>query len=530
MSTDPRAPAGPRTPAEPPAPAGPPATADPRTARRFRILLYGSIAVFALLAAGLVALNLTQGPRMTAAQLNVATSVERAGQRLLLQANEVIAPVADAQVTVSPAAEVKTTTNQTSIQIEFTGILAYNTTYTVTATGVRSTSLDATSTFSYSFTTPDANVFTLLRGQPDDRIERSSLTAGTGETVYSAPNISLFTTLGQKLVVATTDSDGYDLLDIVSPDGSAASIPVQLAGPGTVTGLVSSAKSNLFGYTYRAAPSPYYPTSDDQLYIYDTTLGQAYSIPVTGPDRELLAVQSWAFLPGTTSLVVQDPGGALFLVDALGLLDGSSAAVEVGSADALLGFLPNTKTLVTETAGSASTIDFAQPGTPVTAPFALAAAPPNGSLAAPATAAAAAAATGGPATGAAAEATAPGEPAALTGAPAATGGTGGATAAHPEPLDASGTIVTPGPDATTLQKITGTGTETLFTAPEGSTIIRSCLSTNGRYAVAETAPATAAAAEAPDVAADATTTYIPLDDPTASRTVAGSNPDWCSAA
>ncbi|MDF2444354.1 MAG: hypothetical protein JWR01_2557, partial [Subtercola sp.] len=387
MSTE-SGPADPRSPG--PGSAGP-QSADPGPLRRFRMLLYGSIAVFTLLAAGLVLLNLSQGPRLTTAQMNVQTSVERAGQRLLLQANEVIAPVTDAQVSVSPAAEVKTTTNQTSIQIEFGSVLAYNTTYTVTATGVRSASQDATSTFSYSFTTPDAVVSYLVPGvttsaagaagaetgagtagaASDDRIVRASLTGDTSETVFSAPEIRLFTTIGAKLVVATPDADGYDLLDIVSPDGSAAPIPVQLAGPGTVTGLASSVKSNLFGYTYRAAPSPFYPTSADQLYIYDTTLGQAYSIPATGPDHELLDVKSWTFVPGTTSLVVQQPDGTLFLVDALGLLDGSSAAVQVGTADALLGFLPNTKSLVVEAGGAASTIDFAQPGTPVTAPFPL---------------------------------------------------------------------------------------------------------------------------------------------------------------
>ncbi|RFA16785.1 hypothetical protein B7R21_01320 [Subtercola boreus] len=469
------------------------------------MLLYGSIAVFTLLAAGLVALNLTQGPRLTTAQMNVQTSVERAGQRLLLQANEVIAPVSDAQVSVSPAATVKTTTNQTSIQVEFGSVLAYNTTYTVTATGVRSASQNATSTFTYSFTTPDAVVSYLVPGSTtgvgaaggaatDDRIVRASLTGETSDTVFSAPEIRRFTTIGSKLVVATPDTDGYDLLDIVSPDGSAAPIPVQLAGPGTVTGLASSVKSNLFGYTYRAAPSPFYPTSADQLYIYDTTLGQAYSIPVTGPDHELLDVKSWAFLPGTTSLVVQRPDGALFLVDALGLLDGSSAAVQVGAVDDMLGFLPNTKSLVTASGGSAATIDFAQPGTPVTAPFALAG--------------------------------------------AAVGAANGASTLLPEPLDSTGAVVAPGPGATSLQKVDGTGSETLFSAPAGTTIIRYCLSANGRYAVAEAADAATATATVPTTAvptaaaptiAATTTTYIPLDDPTASRTVTGSQPDWCSA-
>ncbi|MDF2443627.1 MAG: hypothetical protein JWR01_1830, partial [Subtercola sp.] len=91
-----------------------------------------------------------------------------------------------------------------------------------------------------------------------------------------------------------------------------------------------------------------------------------------------------------------------------------------------------------------------------------------------------------------------------------------------EPLDSTGAVIAPGPGDTTLQKVDGTGSATLFTAPTGTTIIRYCLSANGRYAVAETAAPDAAAAAA-------TTTYIPLGDPAASRTVTGSQPDWCSA-
>ncbi|WP_146078160.1 hypothetical protein [Subtercola sp. Z020] len=461
--------------------------------RRFRMLLWGSTGIFALLVVGLVGLNLTQGPRLAAAQLNVQSSVERAGQRLLLQANELIAPVAAEQVSVTPATPVTTTTSDTGIQVEFTGILSYNTTYTVTATGVKSTAQDAASTFTYSFTTPDAEVYHLVPGVAgaDDRIVRSSLTAGSGsdgDTVYSAAHIRRFAVLSKSLVVATTDPDGNDLLDIVPFDGS-ASIPVQLAGPGTVTGLTGAASSNLFGYTFRPAPSPFYPTTDDQLYVYDITLGQAFSIPVSGPDHELIPVSSWRFVPGTTSLVVQQNDGALFVVDALGLLDGSSGAVAAGSAERLLGFVPGTKTLVTEAGGAAFATDFGTPGAPVTTGFALAGG---------------AGGSGG----------------------AGGGGAGGGAGADsgvdaPHPLDGSGAAVELGPSPDTVDRVDGSGSSTLFTAPAGTAIAGLCVSTNGRYAVVETAPPST-----PDVV---TSTYIEIAGGEPPRAFKGSQPAWCSA-
>ena len=446
--------------------------------RSFRRLLYGSVAVLSLLALGLIALNLGQGPRLTAAQMNVQTSVERAGQRLLLESNEVLAPVTASQVSVSPSVGVTATSNQTSIEVKFTDILRYNTTYTVTATGVRSASQQASSTFSYSFTTPDAQVYTLeSSSSPNgaDQIERSSLTGEGTTTAYTSPHIRSFTALGPSLVVNTIGDDGNDLLDIVPPNG-AAPIPVQLAGPGVVSSLKSSAKSNLFGYTFRPAPSPYYPTDDDQLYIYDTTLGQAFSIPVSGPDHELLKVAAWEFVPATTSLVVLDTSGALYLADALGLLDGSSAAVDIGTAGALAGFIPGTKTLVTSSGKSTSALDFTAVGPPAVTPISLA---------------------GSPAVHA-------------------------ADVASPRVLDPDGAVLVVSADGASVEKVDVSGPSTVFTAPEGGTVIRSCLSPNGRYAVAVTA-------DQPRKADNTvTSTYFSLAERTSELVVKGAQPDWCS--
>jgi hypothetical protein len=338
-------------------------------ARRFRRLLYGSIGILSLLIAALVAANLTQGPRLTTAQINLNTSVERAGQRLLLQANEPLAAIDSAQVTVSPAVKATASVSAASVDVQFADTLRYNTTYTVTVHDVKSVAATAASEFTYSFRTPDPTVYYLVPGEgsgSEDQIKSGSLSGGDPVTVYSAPHIRRFAAFPQSLVVNTVNDDNTDSLTIVSLTG-AAPVPVMLAADGTVTSLKALTGSKLFGYTYTTQASPYYTVAPELLFAYDLTRGQDYTIPISGTDHEQFSVKDWRFVPGTTSLVAQTLDSSLLLVDTLGERDGTSGPIPIGRADTLDGFVSGTKQLLTTTGGTTSATDLGSPDHPTVA-------------------------------------------------------------------------------------------------------------------------------------------------------------------
>jgi hypothetical protein len=132
-----------------------------RRFRRFRRLLYGSITIVSLLAAVLVVANFSRGPQLQTAQINVKTAVERTGQRLLLQTNEQLDSSAADQLSVSPDAAATATVDGDSIDVQFSGILAYNTRYTVTVPEVRNISGGGSSTLSYTFDTANPTMYFL---------------------------------------------------------------------------------------------------------------------------------------------------------------------------------------------------------------------------------------------------------------------------------------------------------------------------------------------------------------------------------
>ncbi|SKA96414.1 hypothetical protein SAMN06295879_2228 [Agreia bicolorata] len=441
---------------------------------RFRRLLYGSITAISLVAAVLVVANFSHGPQLQSAQINVNTAVERAGQRLLLQTNEPLDASAAGKLTVSPAVAATATVDGDTIDVQFTGILSYNTRYTVTVPEVRSISGGGASTVSYTFTTANPTTYFLSpsTGTPGSEFSDAILTAPVGggapTPVYQAPRIRQFVALTDALVVDTVNDDGTDALTIVSLTGGAP-IVVNLAGSGTITSLRASPASKLFGYTFTPQQSALYDAQPDQLYVYDITRGSDYSIPITGTDYEVLTAKDWMFIPGTTSLVAQTESSGLLLIDTLGERDGTSGPAPIGSADSLVGFVPTTKTLVTATAGARIATDFGQ------------AEHPNSSF------------------------------------PSVAGDAEGTI------VDAAGTTLEIqdsgyGPE-TTVAKVTPTGSSTLFSLDSlehaGQSVTSACVSPNGLYAAISTS--------AQQI------TYVDLTDGAQLGTVDGWAPNWCSA-
>jgi len=334
-----------------------------RAGRRFVRLLYGTIAILVVLAGTLTAANLAQGPQLTSAETNLPGYIARSGQRLLLTADQPLASVDAKQVTVEPKTDATATVSGSAITVQFTDILRYNTRYTVKVDGVEGTSHDATSTLEYSFTTPDVRVYSLERDEHrddagvklPDAIRRTTLEGrGDGEVVFEAKRIQEYVALPGALGVVTLGDDDTTSLEILSLSGKERlQVRVPLPTPGRVENLHTSASKNLIGYTFTSAPGTAGRQYRNTPFVHDLTDPSGIPQEVTGFDGAPMAVVDLAFVPDTTSLVLQEEDQSLFLFDVLG----ESALTPLGQHAEMRGFIPGTRNLIVADPTQGSTID-----------------------------------------------------------------------------------------------------------------------------------------------------------------------------
>lgn len=331
--------------------------------RRFARRLHGTIAILALLAGALTVANFAQGPRLASAEINLQEAVARGGQRLLLTANQSLAPVNAKQVAIEPKTGVTTTTAGSAITVQFTGILRYNTTYTVGVTGVEGTSDNARSTLTYSFTTPDIHILSLQRDKRvdsaghklPDTIRRTTLLGrGDGEVVFSAPRIQEYAALSSALAVVSLGNDATTSLQIVPlSGGETMQIPVPISG--SVANLHAAESQHLIGYTVTSAPTAEGRRYQDTPFVYDLNDPSGIPKEVTGLDGLPLDVTDLAFVPDTASLVAQTDDQSLFLIDVLG----GNTLTPLGQHAEMRGFIPGTKELIVADPTHGSTINLA---------------------------------------------------------------------------------------------------------------------------------------------------------------------------
>jgi len=332
-------------------------------ARRFRRLFSATVAVLILLVAGLAVANFKQGPRLASAEINLEAAVARGNPRLLLTANQPLAEVKAGQVTVSPATEVSTSVTDRALTVEFAGILRYNTVYTVTVTDVASTTQSATSTLDYEFTTPDIDIYALQRdsrvgdagAKRPDTVRRTTLQGrGDGDIVFSAPRIQQYVALENHLAAVTLAEDDTATLEVVSfAGGENVQVPVPSAG--VIENLAASPSKHLIAYTFTSAPAAEGRRYDRTPFVYDLTEYSGLPAEVTGVDGLPMTVMDLGFVPDSTSLVVQNAGQTLFLIDMLG----DALLTPLGEHDEMRGFVPGTRALVVADPDQGSTIDLA---------------------------------------------------------------------------------------------------------------------------------------------------------------------------
>ncbi|WP_308797654.1 hypothetical protein [Agromyces silvae] len=343
MSSEPAQPAHAADPVElldPAEPAAPTAAAS----RRFRRRLLGTIAVLAAAAVSLAFAGVVQGPRLSEASVDVERVTRLADGRLVLALNQPIARV-DGDVRVEPAEPAELTIDGRALVVEFAEPLPYDTEYTVTVDGVVGEAQPTAVTVEHRFTTTDAPVYTLARRSPagqTDVILRSSFGERTPEVVLEATRLQSFAHAGDAVVAVAVEDDDTNTLRVAGIDETTQTMG--LPEPGIVRSIGGSTTHPLIAFVHDGVtlPGGAEPAYRETLFTLDVSGVAAAPEPVLGLDGEPLRVMDWRFVPGTTSLVVQDLDGALFVVDALGL----TPPTPLGSAAELRGLIPGSRLLV----------------------------------------------------------------------------------------------------------------------------------------------------------------------------------------
>lgn len=496
MSTDPGH--GDPGPSEITPPAG---RSEERRRIRYRRLTIVLVVVLVVVAAGLAAAGATRGPRLSSAEVNPHAVSSRAGQRLVLTADQPLSPVRPSQVDISPSATTEVSVDGSALTIRFPGILDYGTTYTVDVAAVGEFT-GVSGRFEYEFSTPDVDVYALLRGGATgtDQILRSSLAGSrSNEVVYEAPRIQEYLRLDDLLAVVTLDGDDHPTLLLTSMTDEFESA-IYVDDPRAIRDLHAADSGDLFGYVVDSgrdpagsSPAESSPpeSSPSALFIYDTTDSSGVPIEVTGPGGGPLSVMAWTFVPGTTSLVAQGDDQQLYLIDPLAddaLTD--EVATPLGRHRELEGFIPGSRQLVVADPQGSSIVDLESGLTtdlklpdPTTDPTRY-----------------------------------PGKQVLLT----------------PRDYVGLSTAVIPGSNDyqvnSALDLTDATGSRELYTTPSDDSWIRDyCLSPNGEYLAVEVVPKNSPPDDYPIVTGYTGTTisFVRISDGSSSRSVNGFLPDWC---
>ena len=269
------------------------------------------VVVLALLCGGFAVLGYVQGPKLSSAQVDTTLVTERPGQQLRLVANQPLAEVDAADVSVTPAADFTVTTSGSVVAVEFAAPLAYAARYVVEIGGVTNRVDDQAATLRYEFTTGTPPIFYLDRGDSGDEIVRTTLRGTERTVVYAAPRIQQFALLGTAAAAVTTElDDGTSALELVSFDDGGVE-PIGLPAAGVVDRLDAASDGVTIAFTLTTADGLY----NDSLLMLNLDQGRDIE-PVPALDGTPLRVSTAFFVPGGVVLAAHDERDeAVVLVD-----------------------------------------------------------------------------------------------------------------------------------------------------------------------------------------------------------------------
>ncbi|GAA4771295.1 Ig-like domain-containing protein [Microbacterium gilvum] len=280
---------------------------------RFLAAVLAVVGVLAVLAAGGAALSLAQGPRVSSVQVDPAAAVEVSGSRVVLTANQALAAIDPAQVSVTPETPFTVDASGRMVGVRFTVPLDDATEYTIAIDGAESVGGGPAATLEASFTTPAAEILLLQRGADgEDTIFRSDLSGESAVPVYSAETIDDFRATSDRIVVSVREDDVSHLLVLDRDGGDAREIP--LPGEGDVTGLQVSAQGRLAGFTYTDHGLSETEGRASVLFTVALDDADAEPVPLVVADEEP-SIASWRFVPDSTALLYVDFAGDLVIYD-----------------------------------------------------------------------------------------------------------------------------------------------------------------------------------------------------------------------
>lgn len=311
----------------------------------FRRRFLGTVVALAIVTGGFAFASVVQGPRLEAGQIDAARATRLAGQTLTLTVNQPVAEFDAGDVEVEPAASVTAQANDRTIVVTFETPLDSAAEYTVRVPGVVGTYQGTQSTLEYRFETPDEEVYTLLRRSDRgeaDVVQRTSVANPESEVVFSAPRIQEFARVDDILAAVTIDENDHNALHL-SQGGQAQPLELALPMDASIRELAASTTNPLIGFVLDTPAVDGIKQYEAALMMLDVSgAAAAEPEPVLGLDGSPLRVASWAFVPGTASVVVQDFEQSLFLVDVLG----RQPVAPLGVHTEIRGFLPGTADLV----------------------------------------------------------------------------------------------------------------------------------------------------------------------------------------
>lgn len=272
-----------------------------RERRRFERTFWMLAASLAAIAAVFLLLGSLQGPMLSSAVVDAARVTEQPGQQLRLFANQPLGEVAPEQVTVTPAAAVTVSVQDDLMVVQFEQRLRSGTEYLVEVRDVSALSRDALSTFSYRFTTAQASVLYLDRGDDLDEVLRAPLDGtGRGEVVHAAPGIQHIAPIENVVVVARDAEGGTSVLESISRDGGVQLL--RLPQGARVDRLIVPPSGTLLGMVLTTVDEAAEPLPG-VLAVVDLAAEGIVSI-VPGLDGQPITTLNAAFLPDGSTLIV----------------------------------------------------------------------------------------------------------------------------------------------------------------------------------------------------------------------------------
>jgi hypothetical protein len=265
--------------------------------------------VLALLCAGFAALGYAQGPKLSNAQVDRDRVVSDSGQQLRLFANQPLAAVEAADVSITPSSPFTVSTSGAIVAVQFDAPLLFEARYVVEVADVTSRAGGQPSTLRYEFTTGSTPLYYLDRGDETDEIVRTGIRSNERTVVYTAPRIQDFALLGTSAAVTSELPDGTSALSLVSFDDGGVE-PITLPTAGRIEDLRSADDGYTIGYVFSSADG----SIVDTLMTLNFNRGRTIA-PVAGLDGAPMQVTGWLFVPGDVTLAAHRVDEQLLLVD-----------------------------------------------------------------------------------------------------------------------------------------------------------------------------------------------------------------------